>query len=96
MDDGLLPYELEQPRGDVGDNIPSWPNVIDDAASRGKYYLRVGGGAYAYAAVGAELKRMISQKTWRSPEAAKVLLRIERAMMAEVRICEAQSLSTPA
>ena len=81
---GEFPFEIEYPRGHVDDMTPSWPNVIDDCVSRGKFYLRIGGAAYAYSQVGDELKAMSMTKHWRAEEAAKLYLRINREMLAEV------------
>jgi hypothetical protein len=87
MEEDLLPYELDYPTGGVGDNIPSWPNVIDDCVSRGKFYLRHCGAAYAFSAVGQELMRMSLTTHWRAVEAAKLYSRIRVQMLAEVQIC---------
>ena len=84
LTDGEFPFELDDPTGDMGDDIPSWPAIIQDAASEAKYFLRVGGAAYAYQYYREALKQLIDMHTWRSEEAAKVLLRIQRQMMAEV------------
>ena len=85
LTEGELPFELDEPEGAVDDNIPAYPAVIQDAASEAKYYLRVGGAAYAYAHCAEGLKRLINQKTWRSEEAARVLLRIQREMLVEMK-----------
>ena len=85
--EGEWPYELDYPRGDVGDNIPSWPCVIDDCVSRGKFYLRIGGAAYAYSQVGQQLQELSKTTHWRAPEAAKLFLEIQRQMLAEVKTC---------
>jgi hypothetical protein len=84
LTDGEMPFELDDPEGDVGDDIPAYAAIVQDAASEAKYFLRVGGAAYAYQHYREALKRLIDMHTWRSEEAAKVLLRIQRQMMAEV------------
>jgi len=93
---GEYPYELEYAHGDFDDLVPSWPVVIDDCVSRAKFALRTQGAVQALSTYGRELKQMAATTHWRAPEAAILLIKIQRQMLAEVKLCEAQLSSTPA
>ena len=86
------PYEIEDPV-----EIPGWGqipgNTIDDDVTHARWELV---NCYPSVAMrwAPHLRRIISQKTWRSAEAADVLLRIERAFAAQLASIDAAGLST--
>ncbi len=57
--------------------------ILQDAATLAEYHLEVGGGVYALADL-PELDRLIAMKTWRSPAALDVKLRIQRQAALEL------------
>lgn len=86
------PYEIEDPVEISGwGQIPG--NTIEDDVTRARWELE---NCYPSVAMrwAPHLRYIISQKTWRSADAADVLLRIERAFVAQLASIDAAGLST--